>query len=155
MLAHPLDRLSAAEIGHAKRIMVDAGLVTESIRFPMLSLAEPDKREVLTFQPGDPIQRAVQAVLMDATTGATTQVVVSLTEDRVANTQDVNPAVDGQPPVMLGEYPTVDEIVKQDQNWLAAMKRRGIDDVTLVCVCPLSAGNYDRPSEAGRRPSRH
>jgi len=52
---------------------------------------------------------------------------------------------------MLGEYPTVDEIVKQDQDWLAAMKRRGFDDVSLVCVCPLSAGNYDRPGESGRR----
>ncbi len=151
MPTHPLDRLSAAEISHAKQIMADANLINESTRFPLLSLAEPDKRSVLAHQPGDPIQRAVQAVLMDATTGKTTRLVVSLTENRVTDTQHVNPAVDGQPPVMLGEYPTVDEIVKQNQDWLAAMKRRGIDDVTLVCVCPLSAGNDERQGEKGRR----
>jgi hypothetical protein len=38
----------------------------------------------------------------------------------------------------------VAKIVKEDPEWLAAMARRGVDDVRLVCVCPLSAGSAPR-----------
>ena len=45
----------------------------------------------------------------------------------------------------------VDEIVKADPGWRAAMARRGITDIDLVCPCPLSAGAFDIPGEEGRR----
>ena len=59
--------------------------------------------------------------------------------------------VDGQPPILLEEFIAVDEIVKADPGWAAAIRKRGITDLDLVRPCPLSAGNYGFAGEAGRR----
>jgi primary-amine oxidase len=76
---------------------------------------------------------------------------VSLTDHKVEQVDILNPAVDGQPPIMLDEFVAVDEIVKADKGWRAAMQRRGITNLDLVCPCPLSAGSFDLPGEDGRR----
>jgi primary-amine oxidase len=52
---------------------------------------------------------------------------------------------------MLDEFTAVDEIVKADKGWRAAIQRRGITNMDLVCPCPLSAGSFDLPGEDGRR----
>jgi primary-amine oxidase len=148
---HPLDRLTADEIRHVKRILVREGLVTATTRFPWVALDEPDKRIVLDFRPGDPVRRAVRVLSLDRRTGASTWLTISLTEDSVVATRPIDAAVEGQPPIMLEEFETVEAIVKNDQDWLKAMANRGIDNVDLVCVCPLSAGNLGRGDEAGRR----
>jgi len=76
---------------------------------------------------------------------------VSLTDHKVEQVDVLDPAVDGQPPIMLDEFVAVDEIVKADKGWRAAMERRGITNLDLVCPCPLSAGSFDLPGEDGRR----
>jgi primary-amine oxidase len=53
----------------------------------------------------------------------------------------VDPAVDGQPPILLEEYVLVDEIVKTDPEWLAAMARRGLTDVDLLRRVPVGPDN--------------
>ena len=64
---------------------------------------------------------------------------------------DVDPVVDGQPPILLEEFVAVDEIVKADDGWREAMARRGITELDLVRRCPLSAGDFGIPGEQGRR----
>ena len=149
--AHPLDRLSEVEIRSARAVIDDAGLLTPTTRFALMALEEPAKDEVLAFRPGDPIDRRVRALLLDVATGATRSVVASLTRGAVDTEVMVDPAVDGQPPVLLEDLMAVDEIVKADAGWRAAIARRGITDLDLVRPCPLSAGNFDLPGERGRR----
>ena len=148
---HPLARLTADEIRTARRIMVDAELVGQTTLFPILTLDEPAKDEVLAFTPGRPGERRVRAVLLDTATGDVRRVRVSLGDRKVEQVDAVDTAVDGQPPIMLDEFVAVDEIVKADPGWRAAMQRRGITDLDLVCPCPLSAGSFDLPGEQGRR----
>ncbi len=149
--AHPLDRLSADEIDTARRIVDEQGLLSPTTRFAMLALEEPPKEQVLTFQPGDRIDRRVRALLLDVATGAVRSVVVSLTRGAVDVDVRVDPAVDGQPPILLEEFVAVDEIVKADAGWRAAMARRGVVDLDLVRPCPLSAGDFGIAGEEGRR----
>ncbi|MBD0324773.1 MAG: tyramine oxidase, partial [Aldersonia sp.] len=111
---HPLDRLTADEIRSARRIIDEHGLLSPTTRFPLLALEEPPKAEVLAFRPGDPIDRRVRALWLDVATGAARSVVASLTRGVVDTDVPVDPAVDGQPPIMLEELQTVDEIVKAD-----------------------------------------
>ena len=148
---HPLSRLTAAEIDAAREILTAAGLVTDATRFPVLVLEEPPKERVLGFAPGDALDRRVRAVLLDTATGRAATVLASLTRREVEQVTPLDPATDGQPPILLEEFVAVDEIVKADAGWVAAMAKRGINDVTLVCPCPLSAGSFDIPGEEGRR----
>lgn len=148
---HPLARLSADEITAARQLIADAGLLTDTTRFPVLALDEPAKAEVLAFTPAHPPARRVYAVLLDSATGEVRRVRVSLTDQKVTSVETVDTAVEGQPPIMLDEFIAVDEIVKADPGWRAAVQRRGITDLDLVCPCPLSAGSFDLPGEEGRR----
>jgi primary-amine oxidase len=150
-VTHPLQRLSANELWSAKVILSRAGLLPESARVASLGLEEPPKDAVLAFRPGDPIERRVRAVLLDLATGQSAVVLVSLTEQEVESVTAIDPAVDGQPPIILDEFIAVDEIVKADPGWVAAMARRGITDVDLVRPCPLSAGHFALPGEEGHR----
>ena len=148
---HPLDRLTAEEITAAKVLLSDAGLLDATTRCPVLALEEPPKHEVLAFAPGDRVDRRVRAALLDTATGVSRSAVVSLTRGEIASVADLDPLVDGQPPIMLEEFVAVDEIVKADPGWRDAMAKRGITDLSLVCPCPLTAGAFDIPGEEGRR----
>ncbi len=148
---HPLDRLTAAEIQAARALLDKQGLLTATTRFPLLGLEEPPKHEVLAFGPGDPVDRRVRAVLLDVATGRARTVIASLTRSEIDRNTALDPVTDGQPPIMLEEFIAVDDIVKADPGWRAAMERRGITDLDLVCPCPLSAGDFEIPGEEGRR----
>lgn len=148
---HPLCRLTADEIGAARAVMDAAGLVDPSTKFALVSLEEPPKSEVLAHTAGAPIDRRVRAVLLDVATGKSRTVVVSVTRAAVDTVEEIDPATQGQPPILLEEFIAVDEIVKADERWQEAMKRRGISDFDLVATCPLSAGSFGIAGEEGRR----
>jgi len=148
---HPLERLSAAEIDAARALFEKHDLVHPTTRFALLALEEPPKDAVLAWRPGDPVDRRVRALLLDVATGRVRSAVGSVTRGEVDAVVEVDPAVDGQPPILLEEFAAVDEIVKGDEGWRAAMARRGITDLDLVRPCPLSAGDFDLPGERGRR----
>ena len=148
---HPLQRLSADEIRAARELLDQSGLITPTTRFALLGLEEPDKQTVLDFSPGDPVDRRVRAVLLDIATGDARTIVASISHGEINSVAEIDPAVDGQPAVLLEELVTVDEIVKADDGWCKAMARRGITDLDLVRPCPLSAGNFGIAGEEGRR----
>lgn len=150
-VSHPLQRLSAQEITAVRTLLDRAGLLTPATRFADLGLEEPDLARVAQYRPGEPIDRRVRVVLLDAATAAARTAVVSLTRAAVDEVVEHDPRVDGQPPILLEEFILVDEIVKADPGWVRAMARRGVTDLELVRPCPLSAGWYDRPDEHGRR----
>ncbi|MCI0686909.1 MAG: primary-amine oxidase [Sporichthyaceae bacterium] len=148
---HPLQPLTAQEIRDARNLLDTHQLLAPTTRFALLGLEEPPKQEVLDHKPGNPIDRRVRAVLLDVDTGRARRVVASITHQQIDSLVEIDPAVDGQPPILLEELVTVDQIVKADPGWRAAMARRGITDLDLVRPCPLSAGNFGIPSEQGRR----
>ncbi len=151
VVTHPLQGLTSDEIVAARQLLVDRGLVTETIRFAYLGLEEPAKAEVLAFRPGGPLDRRVRAILLNTATGESAIVVASLTRSSIDSHKTTSPVVDGQPPILLEEFIAVDEIVKADPGWVAAMNRRGITDLELVRPCPLSAGSFGFDGESGRR----
>ncbi|MEV8516870.1 primary-amine oxidase [Dactylosporangium sp. NPDC051484] len=144
-VTHPLQRLSAAEITAARALVEQAGLLTPTTRFADLGLDEPH------LDDPQQVDRRVRILLLDVATGRARTVVVSLVRGAVDEVVEHDPAVDGQPPILLEEFMRVEEIVKADPGWVEAMTRRGISDLELVRACPLSAGWYDRPGEAGLR----
>ncbi len=138
-VSHPLDPLTATEITRAAAIIRRECAGLERLRFPLLMLAEPPKDEVYGFRPGDPIHRRARATLLDRADGSAYEAVVSLDEDRLVSWR----LLEGiQPPILMEEFAAVDELVKNDERWQAAVRRRGITDFDLVQVDLWSVGDF-------------
>jgi primary-amine oxidase len=148
--AHPLDPASAAEYEAGRRILAAAGLLAGPVRFAYYGLEEPAKEEVLS-QAGPPADRRLRAFLIDVSSGESTDVVVSLTRGDVVSARTLDPRTDGQPPILDQDFAVAEEVVRADPEWQAAMARRGLDDVTRIRACPLTAGSFGFPGEDGRR----
>jgi len=146
---HPLDPATAEEYLAGREIMAAAGLLAEPTRFAYYGLAEPPKQAVLTN--GTPNNRRLRAFLVNTSTGESTDVVVSLTEQKVVSARTLDPRTDGQMPILDGDFAAVDEVVKADPGWRAAMARRGLHDLSKIRVCPITAGAFGPPDDDRRR----
>jgi primary-amine oxidase len=148
--AHPLEPAGAAEYLAGRDILAAAGLLAEPVRFAYYGLEEPAKDEVLD-PAGEPPDRRLRAFLINVATGESWDVVVSLTRRQVVSRRVLDPRADGQVPIMDQDFATAEEVVRADPEWRAAMARRGLDDVTRIRACPLTAGSFGFPGEDGRR----
>src|SRR5579864_5407948 len=144
---HPLDPATKAEYLAGREIMAAAGLLAGPTRFAYYGLEEPPKDDVVNGHAND---RRLRAFLINLDTGASTDVVVSLPDQRVVSVRRLNPRTDGQLPIVDSDFAAVDEICKADPDWRAAMARRGLDDVSKIRTCPITAGSFG-PNDDDRR----
>ena len=56
-----------------------------------------------------------------------------------------------EPAMTVEEFERIEAAVRRAPEFLAALRRRGIADVSAVDVDPVSAGSYDTPEEQGER----
>jgi primary-amine oxidase len=150
-LAHPLEPLTAAEIAQAVAIVRDRQSLGDSYRFPCVTLHEPLKSQVLSFQSGDPVYRQAFLILLDNATGHTYEAIVSLTEEKILSWQHI-PNV--QPNIMADELSECEAAVKACPEFVTALAKRGITDLDLVVVDPWAIGNFGFADEVGVRISR-
>jgi primary-amine oxidase len=139
MNSHPLDPATAAEYLAGREILAAAGLLAEPVRFAYYGLEEPPKDAVLS---GGRTDRRLRAFLIDVTTGESTDVVVSLTERRVVSEYRLGSPADGQLPIIDSEFGLVEDVVRADPEWRAAMAKRGLTDMTKLRIAPITAGAY-------------
>jgi primary-amine oxidase len=145
---HPLAQLSAADVTAAREVLDAAGLVTESTRFVYVGLEEPPKSAL--YDTDAVPDRRLRALLHDVARPNGRDVVVSVTERAVVSDRALDAATDGQLPVLDEEFARVEEVLAQDERWLAALAARDLH-VADVRVAPLSAGVFEYPEEEGRR----
>jgi primary-amine oxidase len=146
--AHPLDQVSPAEYRAGREVLAAAGLLGESVRFAYYGLDEPPKDDVLGGRAAD---RRLRAFLIDVSSGESSDVVVSLTSQVVISRRVLDPRTDGQLPILDQDFAVTEEMVRADPQWLAAMARRGLTDVSKIRLCPLTAGSFGAADEDGRR----
>jgi primary-amine oxidase len=102
---HPLAMLSAAEMKRAVEIILGCGRLgppdrAAAARFVHLVLHEPAKAAVLAWQPGDPIDRQVRALVVPGAALDIVEAVVSVTTGSFIEWQ----VVEGmRPALMFGE----------------------------------------------------
>ncbi|MCK1651582.1 primary-amine oxidase [Bradyrhizobium sp. 149] len=152
---HPLDPLTLDEIGAACDLVKAKGQVTPRCRFPIVRLEEPSKADLRAYADGTVLPRLAFVVVLEPDTGAATEFIVDLTTSRIVDTK-LLPNADapyGQPPVMIAEFLLCEQIVKADEGWRNAMRRRGMSDkdMEMAQVDPFSSGFFDRDFERGRR----
>jgi primary-amine oxidase len=148
--AHPLDLTTAAEVDQVRRLLSDAGLLTEQTRWAFFAPEEPTKDEVQAYRPGAEVDRRFRVVLLDLDTGASRDVLVSTSRGAVDSVRQLDPATGGQPPIIDTEFELIEDIVNASPEWCEALRRRGLEPDSVRSV-PLSAGVYGYPDEVGRR----
>jgi primary-amine oxidase len=147
---HPLTPLSAGEIRSARKILDENGLLGESVRFVFVALDEPPKKTVLDFRPGDPIDRCARVLLLDRATGQGSDLVVSVTAERIVSRVDINSEADGHVPILDQEFEDIESFLLECPEWLEAMRKRDLNPTDVRAV-PLSAGVFGHEDEVGRR----
>ncbi len=145
---HPLDPLDEGEVERAVGAVRDTHGAEGGLRFVSVQLLEPSKEAVEAFRPGDAVERLAELVVLDSASESAYEAVVALEDGEIRRWEVLNGL---QPAIMPEEYEEVERLMKADPDFRAALARRGIDELDLVCVDPIPAGAWgDHPFE-GRR----
>jgi primary-amine oxidase len=139
--AHVLDPLTAEEIARVAMAVRRAGDAGDGVRFVSVSTAEPPRRTA------DPV-RAAEVVLHDVRARRTIEALVDLERDAVVERRELSGV---EPQMTWEEFLAVENAVREAPEFIAALRRRGIEDVSMVDVDPVSAGHHGRPEEQGGR----
>ena len=140
MTTHPLDPLTADEATTATRVLRESGQLPEGTLFPLITLAEPPKADLLQWHDGDAVDRRVRYLCWHRESRAAYEAIVSATSEAVVEVKQV-PGV--QPLYLLfAELYMGIELIKADERFLAALKRRGIDSTELIQIDPWPAGSH-------------
>ena len=145
---HPLDPLTADEIGHAVAIVRKMQAVTDDALFVRVYLHEPPKEIVLAFREGEPLDREAFVMLRDRRARATIEAVVSLGRGVVTSWREVSGV---QPPITFEEFFACERLVRTSPAWLEAVRKRGVADPELAMVDAWSAGHYGPADDPRRR----
>jgi primary-amine oxidase len=139
------------EMAAVRTVLAREGLLGEHARVAYFGLYEPDKHELLnSVESGEPADRCFRVMVLDTSSGDEYDVVACPAQDRIVSA-DKHDTSNGRIPVLLSEMIMVEEIVQADERWLAAMAKRGLTDLSVLRVQPLSAGVSATPDENGRR----
>ncbi len=137
---HPLDPLTAAEMDRAADILKQQQRLPEDVLFPVLTLHEPPKEQVLAHRPAP---REGFAVVYNRKTNETSEAIIDLVTSKVTKFRRVEGA---QPRVLGAEYEAVMPRLRKHPGVIAALRKRGITDPNKVYF-ELWAGG---PAEPGR-----
>ena len=145
---HPLDALTPAEYWVVYKTIRDAGHTEEKTLFSSVLLHEPDKKYVLAWKPGDPIERKADAVLYYK--GKSYAALVNISTAKVESFEELKGM---QAPYTTTEEQEVNDAIKHDARIVDALKKRGITDLNLV-TCYATPGGYIGSAGAGRTQDR-
>lgn len=132
--------LSEDEISEAVRILRGDDRLPARHRFVHVMLREPDKARVLAGD--DAIEREAEIGLMDLDARHTIEAIVSIDSGIVLAWKIVT---DGQPPITNDEMFEVHQACLASEEYLSAIRKRGITDFDLLMIDPWSAGSYGEP----------
>jgi primary-amine oxidase len=121
-VTHPLDPLTADEIGQAAAIVRRDKGITDSWRFASIELKEPAKAA-----PRD--GRDALVVCWNRADGQAYRATVSLTEDAVASWEHL---AGQQPNMTVDEWHECDEMLRAHPALIKALAQRGITDLSRV-----------------------
>jgi primary-amine oxidase len=143
---HPLDALTVQEYWSVFETMKASGKFDSASRYAGITLHEPPKAEVLRWKPGESFRREALAIVKQGR--QTFEAVVDVGGHKLISWKEVK----GVEPVLIAdETEGVDERVKANPQWQAAMRKRGITDFDTVNCDGDSPGYFDTPEERGRR----
>jgi primary-amine oxidase len=146
-ISHPLQSLTPDEIRKVVEIVQANPPYGADTRFETIELFEPEKALVRAFKPGDPIARNARVNVFSAKVIGVTRMTVSLDSGEILSLQAFP---DQRPMIQLEQFIPIEAIVRANPEFIAACERRGITDMSMVCIDPWSAGSFGIEGEEGR-----
>jgi primary-amine oxidase len=143
---HPLDSLTAAEYWAVYDTLKASGHVDSKTRYPFITLHEPPKDEVLQWKPGQSFRREALVVVKQGP--HTFEAIVDASQRKLLSWKEV---VGAQPNVTEEEFLGSGEEIKDNPEWQAAMRRRGITDYDAIFCVAVSPGYFGTPDEKTHR----
>ena len=145
-VTHPLDPLTGEEIVAAVGVVRGTGDLERPV-FSLVVLVDPPKDVVVGFEPGDAIARRARVVVTDRATRRTHEGIVDLGTGDLESWRVLDGVL---PPIVDEDFERAAEAALADPRFVEALRRRGIEDLSIVQVDPLSAGSFPQ-NPAGRR----
>jgi len=145
---HPLEPLTTAEIVQAAKILRLAHDLGAGMRFETIELKEPTAEVRTTYDSTQHVPRRVFVSTYDTSSGRVFEAIVSLDAEQVESWMERPGA---QPRIGPDEFLDAERMALADPRFIAALERRGITDLSLVCADPWSVGRSGLPGEDERR----
>ncbi|MCZ6672064.1 MAG: primary-amine oxidase [Verrucomicrobia bacterium] len=144
---HPMDPLTTQEYSSVITVLREGNYVDEAGLYPLITLHEPSKAEVWRWIPGEALPR--QAFVIVKKGPQTFEAVVDITCRKVVSWKEVKGF---EPGILLSEeWLFAQRIVRANQKWQEAIRKRGITDFLDVVCIPHTVGYYGTAEEEGRR----
>ena len=144
----PLDPLTAAEISTTRDVIEASNNYPPGSFFPIVTLKEPPKAELLAWDPGEPFRREAFANVYNRAANRLFEAVVDLKTQKLISWVE-RPGV--QPAVSISEYAIADSVVRADARWRKAIRDRGLKpaDIYIDAWAPGSVALP--PAPPGKR----
>jgi primary-amine oxidase len=136
---HVLDPLSAAEIEAAAEVVRADARFGERSRFVAISTAEPPRAEAPSER-----RRRAEVLLHLRDERAVIRFVVDLDGGQV---ESAELHAGAEPAIGLDELVRFEVAMRAEPRFVAALKRRGIDDPSTVDIDPVPVGHFGLPEE--------
>lgn len=133
---HPLDPLSKVELEIVVASLKSHFQNSQQYLIAMVQVEEPSKPELAKFKSGIPVQRAARVTVLDKKNNEVHECVVTV-DGKILSTKVINGA---KAPILSIESEKAVAAVKADSRVIAALQKRGIDDVALVQMETWSIG---------------
>src|SRR6476659_998512 len=138
----PLDPLSAAEINKTVEVIEASPKYPSGAFFPIVTLKEPPKAELLAWDPGEPFRREAFANVYSRAANRLFEAVVDLKTQKLISWVE-RPGV--QPAVSISEYAIADSVVRADARWRMACRDRGLKPADIY-IDAWAPGSVALPS---------
>lgn len=143
---HPLDPLSWQEYWKVLEVLQKNHHLNPQTGFSEISLIPPDKSLVWNWKPGQQSPRAAYAIVHQDT--LTYRAEIDLNQNKLLRYEPLT----GIQPAFLGrEFGEMSDAVKEHPDFIAAMKKRGYDDLSFIGVYFSPSGYYGTPEQIGKR----
>ncbi|MFQ6029229.1 MAG: hypothetical protein ACE5Q6_17260, partial [Dehalococcoidia bacterium] len=137
-LGHPMDPLTAEEYSAIIAALIENDYVDETGVYPLITLEEPAKDEVRQWEPGERVPRRAFVIVKKGP--QTFEGVVDATSSKVLSWKEVEDVQPGLLP--SAEWRFVQLIVRGNEEWRAAVSKRGIQSPRDVVCIPNPIGYY-------------
>jgi primary-amine oxidase len=145
--SHPMDPLTTEEIAAVTRTLAKENLVGATDLYSLITLEEPPKEDVLKWKPGDPTPRLAFAIVKKGP--ETFEAIVDTIGGKVLSWKRIADVQTGLLPTV--EWNLVQTIVRGNQEWQAAARKRGIENFREVICIPNTVGYFGIAEEEGHR----